>query len=438
MKITVVIAALLMAATALAAPKAPRYTPLPAALDGTMMPLDTAAFRPIQAPDSLVPFYAGYVARHGARYLSSPRKVSGLKGVIEAAEKEKVLSAFGREFSDFLAGVESSTAGRWGLLSPVGEAEQDFLGHYLITQLPTVFAIGSFVEKSSYVPRVVETMYGLNTAVLTRTPWPGRLAINASEGSRYDTLTRFFEVDKAYKEYLEKGYWRAIYGDFVTRHVPVAPARRLFGKTCPLKDDDLRVVTLSMYDVVRSLRCSGLGEATTQWMSEEEYRACWEAMNLEKYLCRSWTSASDEPARAAIPLMAEVIRGADEAVSVALRRLRGEKDVPSAPSCNMIFGHAETLLPLLSLMNVGGGFTLCDDYDRLPEQWRDNELTPMGANLLMVLYTSKSGNVFAQLVLNGRTVEPLRDGRRIVPYALLRNYWLSRAKALVPAASGKP
>ena len=86
MRLKLVILALsLLATTALqAAITLPWDTPkpdtLPAYLDGSMMPYDFSACDPVpQWPDSLRPVFVAYVARHGARYLSGPKKVDELE-----------------------------------------------------------------------------------------------------------------------------------------------------------------------------------------------------------------------------------------------------------------------------------------------------------------------------------------------------------------------
>ena len=55
---------------------APRYYELPAILDGSMSLYDFSAVEPSALPDSLVPVYIDYVARHGARFLTSENKVT--------------------------------------------------------------------------------------------------------------------------------------------------------------------------------------------------------------------------------------------------------------------------------------------------------------------------------------------------------------------------
>lgn len=410
---------------ALAAPKAPAYTPLPLKYDGSMMPLDTAVYGRVSVPDSLQPFFIDYLSRHGARYMSSRAKTRDLEALMASAEKSGTISAQGREFNALLKEVVAASEGNWGLLSKTGKAEQQFMARWLLSQFPGVMGSGGIVCQSSYVPRVVQTMYGLTETLVTTSTTEPQLRISTAEGLQFSPLMRYFTTDSLYAAYLDKGPWRAVWNDWASRNLPTEPARRLYGKECSLTRTQLQAVSFMMYGVLQSLRSSDLGVATTQWMTGEEYRACWEAENLDKYLKRTWTSVSDEPVRAAVPLLRAMVGSADQAIMELARGVADEQRTHAV----MRFGHAETLMPVLALMGVPGCFATVDDPDQVSEYWHSYDVVPMGANFLTVLLRSRTGRVYAMTCLNGRWVDPLRDGRRIVPYIDLRAYWLSRASA---------
>lgn len=341
------------------------------------------------------------------------------------AEKSGAISPHGREFATMLKEVVNASEGNWGLLSKTGKDEQRFMAQWLLRQFPDVMGRGGIICQSSYVPRVVQTMYTLTETLVTTSRTERALRISTGEGTQFSPLMRFFTTDTVYAAYLRDGAWKDVWNDWVARHLPTEPARRLYGKDCPLSRAQLQAATYQMYGVLQSLRSSDLGVATTQWMSEDEYRACWEAENLDKYLKRTWTSVSDLPVRAAIPLLRAMVSSADQAVSEISR------NIPETERTNAVmrFGHAETLMPVLALMGVPGCFATVDDPDLLPEYWRSYDVVPMGANYFTLLLRSRTGRIYAMCFLNGHPVDPLRDGRRIVPYRDLRDYWLSRAMA---------
>ncbi|MDE6447854.1 MAG: hypothetical protein K2L35_06000, partial [Muribaculaceae bacterium] len=221
-----------------------------------------------------------------------------------------------------------------------------------------------------------------------------------------------------------------IYDRYVATHIPTAPALRLVGEHSGLSDKDLRKLTYDMYKVLQGMRAASLPAPTTEWMSEDEYRACWEVTNLEKYF-QYWISPlSDLPARGASDLLRHIFSN-----SVAL----ASGTLP--PGLTGVFGHAETLIPFFSLLGItnppaGNTMPLANatestDYASLSDRWSDVRLTPLGANLAIIYFRSSTGRLYAGMRLNGRNISPVADqAQLIVPLATLQAYWLSRLTAV--------
>jgi len=385
------------------------YVPLPPALDGSMMPYDfSECTQTPYLPDSLTPVYATYVARHGSRYLSSPRKIEKVLKALEKGRNSGTLSATGEDFLMLMNLVNDSNAGNWGDLSPVGIHEERLLGKRMFSTLPALSHNGVRVSAiSSHVPRVVMTMYQFSNQLIRMND---RMEVRTDEGPQLDSLICCFVDDHEFAEYREQGNWKAVYDDFVRRYVPSAPARRLFTSTS-LTDHQLRELSLGMYEVLKANRAAGLPAPTTQWMSVSEYKACWRASNLQHYLRNSVTPLSTAAARATSPLLRRIIADTDSALA------------SGQPALNCYFGHAETLLPLLSLIKIPGNFNLPLDYDSLDDYWKIQNITPLGANLLLLLARGPGGKYYATLQLNGRTVKPIIGCPDIVPWTTLRDYW---------------
>lgn len=392
-----------------------RYTPLPPELDGSMMPYDFSACGPApQLPDSLRPVYVAYVARHGARYLSGPKKMEKVLKTLRKAREENALSDTGISFLDLMEQVEKANEDNWGDLSAIGVAEERELGRRMHSVLPALSGDGTAVSCiSSYVPRVVMTMYQL-TAELVRLN--DRITVATDEGHQFSPLVCCFSTDTAYAGYRKSGDWKEVYDRFVKQHVSGEPARRLFTKT-DLSDHKLRSLTLDMYEVLKGNRAASLPAPTTQWMSVEEYRACWEASNLQHYLRNTVTPLSSLAAQASTPLLLDVIDNAENALA------------DGKPAVNGYFGHAETLMPLFSLMRLPGCFALPLDYDNLDKEWQVQDVTPLGANLLILISRAPSGTEYATVQHNGRTVCPIKDRPETIPWRELRDYWFTLAAA---------
>lgn len=391
-----------------------RYEVLPSEYDGTMTPYDFSMVEPCpELPDSLRPFFINYIGRHGARYLSSEKKVSAVERALEKARRHGGLTRKGRDFLKLVAEVREATAGRWGALDSIGAAEQRRLASEMSAMWPEITGSGLVRARATYVPRVVMSMYEFCHRLAALNP---SLEVYTGEGHQYDALLRYFVINSAYATYLESGSWKGVYDRYLEEHAPAGPAVRLVGAAGGLDGRSLRRLSMDIYGILQSLRAAGLPAPTTEWMSVEEYRACWEVGNLRHYLQRVANRESDLPAMAARPLLHEMIAAAD---SAAAAYDHGD----SSGRANLLFGHAETVMPLFSAMGLPGcapcyencyrSLSVSSDYSDLPLLWNDTKVSPLGANLQMVLLRGESGAVYVLLRLNGRNIPP-REGMPLI------------------------
>lgn len=397
---------------------APKYTPLPPDLDGSMMPYDFKdCTTPSFLPDSLKPVMAIYVARHGARYLSGPKKTEAVMKHLVKARNEGRLSDTGEAFLSLMEQVIATNTDNWGDLSQVGINEEKLLGKHMFRQLPPLHKPDAQVAAiSSHVPRVVMTMYQFCHSLVRAND---RISTTTDEGLQFNPLVCCFIADTAYANYREKGNWRKVYDDFVASHVPEAPARRLFTSTS-LSDSKLRKLTVDMYEVLKGNRAYGLPAPTTRWMSAHEYQACWQADNLKHYLRNSITPLSDLAAKATSPLLSRMIQDADANIA-------NYREGLPYNTLNGYFGHCETLLPLLSLIGIPN---MPDhiDLQNLDRYWKIQDLTPLAANLSIILAEAPSGQIYASMQLNGHTIRPIRGNPELLPWPTLKANWQSKLK----------
>lgn len=385
-----------------------------AEFDGSMTLYDFEGVEGTAIPDSLTPIHISYIARHGARYLTSENKIKSVESVLEEARKAGTLTKAGRECMKLMEEVREKTDGRWGLLSENGKEEEARLGREMAEMYPEIFkSKGVRIEgKSSYVPRVVQTMNHFFLPIAEG--YPG-IDISQYSGKKYDNLTRFFDIDKSYIAWRKGGDWKEAYERDGYSKISVAPAERLVGKGSGMSESKLRRLTYDLYKVMQGFRAMGMEVATEKWMTESEYRACWEATNMEKYFQYSLSSLSSLPAQSAADVMFYLL---------GVQTTLSESD---ATGVDALFGHAETLLPVFALLGVPGATALPLDYTKLASEWSDAELTPLGANLEIIYSKSRSGAIYASMRLNGRNVSPINDPDRLtVSMVDLASYWLER------------
>lgn len=397
----------------------------PANLSGSMMPIDFSLMDTVPIwPDSLKPVYVARVARHGARYITSAKKLTKLKREIASASEKGSLTKEGRKFSVLLQKVEDITGSQWGRLSEVGCKEEQALAEDFYRLLPKLMKTARVNAISSYIPRVVMTMYQFNHQLTTLS---SKISISASEGRQYNYLLRCFSTDSLYSSYRDNGDWFKISARLTDSIVSPEPARRLLGAKCGLSDNELRVLTLRIYDILQSLTAFGMDAPTDEFMSESEYRACWKVDNVEHYLRNTITPLSSLAGKATSPLLARIIADADASLGQRLIGITMQnadmnlQDAPESYDANFYFGHAETLMPLLSLMRVEGCYDDSEDFATLADRWQDYNVVPLGANLDLIFLQSPSLRTYVALRHNGRFVAPM-SGRMIVGWDEYKGY----------------
>ena len=149
--------------------------------------------------------------------------------------------------------------------------------------------------------------------------------------------------------------------------------------------------------------------------------------NLEHYLRNTVTPLSSLAGKASSPLLARIIADADASldarlIDMTMKNADMNTDaVPVRYDASFYFGHAETLMPLLSLMRVPGCYADSPDFNTLYRHWRDYDVVPLGANIDIILLQSPAGCTYAALRHNSRFVAPV-PGAMIIPWPEYKAY----------------
>lgn len=389
---------------------------LPAELDGSMMPYDFSAVDSLPViPAGYEPVYVSYIARHGARYLSSPKKIEKISKALKEAEGSGNLTKEGMDFLAYISAIEKCTGDKWGLLSSVGIEEEKRLGDEMSRMLPELFRKGRIKTISTFVPRVIMTMYEFNHS-LERNHQD--LEIYTASGKQNDSLLYFFDAFKQYDAFRSQGDWHKVYDAFLEAQVSPAPAQRLFTGV-KKSGHEWRKLTMEMYGIVQGDRAAGFDASGTQWFSEEEYRQCYRASNLVHYLRNTPNPLDPWCAPATAMLIRRITDDADAAVGGGATT--GNNNILSG-----YFGHAETLLPLLAVMNIPGCYYPVSDHDNLDLKWQLQNITPLGANLAFIFLRDPEGEIYVSVRHNGRNVPAYPGAPEVIRWDELKSYWAQR------------
>lgn len=383
--------------------------------EGSLTPypaIETAA----TYPDSLVPVFINHVGRHGARYPASSANCLALERLLERADSARTITPLGRQLRELNSRVIAASTNRWGALDSVGIAEQQGIASRMFINYAEVFAEGSTVQAlSSYSPRSMMSMYAF-THQLDRLN--NRLTFRTSTGRINSALMRPFDIDRDYLEFRRTKQWEPPYTEYFDANCPTSAILRAVGAAFPFaSEEEARQAAITEYYVIAGLPAMGLPSAMSRFFTVEEANALWSCFNLRQYLQRTATTVSTVPADIASDLVLNLIETTDAFISGA-----------DTSTCAWLrFGHAETLMPLLSLLRIPGCYYLTNYYDTVAANWRDFEVVPMAANIQFVIFKARaSGNYYVRVELNEQPVALRRgDSTLIFPWGELRRFMMN-------------
>ena len=377
----------------------------PQLCQGSRMPYP-APDSTVEAPDSLVAVMINHVGRHGARYATSPRRFSEVVDVMTGAD----LTPLGEKILASVNNAVSATDGHWGDLDSLGIAEQQGIARRLCMAYPQLVIGQKVTAISSYVGRCIASMDAFTSVVRRFQSGLGELTTDS--GSQYDDLVRFFQVDSAYVRWAESKPYEPELADFTAQTSPAdALCRRIF-KTIPADLDAEKLVS-AIYYCLSSQGAMGLGDEAMSLLTPDEMNRLWAIDNLRQYFSRTASTVSTLPADIASPMLLDLVQTTDDFIAGRL-----------GTTVNLRFGHAETLMPLLSLMRLPGCYYLTHYFDTVSSRWQTWHVVPMASNLQMILFRSHAtGRYYVRLDLNERPVEI--EGMTYIPWNRLRAHLLS-------------
>jgi len=381
--------------------------------EGSLMPYPSGV-QEEQYPDTLEAVFINHVGRHGARYPSSPTNCRQLKSALVKADSLGTITQMGRELLRLTNRVMRLSNGQWGALDSLGMSEQAGIATRMAHNYPELFGADAVVEAlSSYSPRAMLSMFSfthrldrLNNGTTFRTV----------TGRVNSPLLRPFDVDTAYAEFRDNKIWEPVYMEYFDEECPTTAIMRVLGTRFPFADaDEVRRLAFAEWAVIAGCSAMSLEIDPLVYFSLEEYNALWACFNLRQYLRYSSSTVSSVPSEIAAKLVLDFIATTDEFIN-------GNR----ATTVRLRFGHAETLMPLLSLLRMRGCYYLTNYFDTVASNWRDFEIVPMSANLQLVLFRSKSsGRYYLRASLNEKVVPLLPNSDDVfVPWESARDYMM--------------
>lgn len=340
-------------------------------------------------PDGYRVAALSHYGRHGSRWLI---KTWEYDEAVETLEGAGELTPLGRETLESLRRVRSTAVGREGSLSRLGERQHRDIAERMYRRFPVLFEGDSMTVRAycSTEPRCIismaacsERLKELNPALtVLRQATPGDMSFINYKSHESKVLNN---ENSSWWDDLER--WRDSVLD---------PARLVASLVAnPAKVADPRRLMWVLHDV--AIDQQDVEPAEPQLMelfTADELYNLWTALNYKMYYLHGNNPAAGAGAgpRCAVNLLGNFIADVD---SMAAGR----------GNVNLRFGHDTALLRLMALMGIEGADAVMASPREYADGWRDFELTPMAANLQVVVLTAGEGE---PLVLLRHNEKPVR------------------------------
>ena len=380
--------------------------------EGSLTPYPTT-IEPVAVADSLTPVYLSHVGRHGSRYPASKSSTMKMRLALMHADTLGTITPLGRDLLALCNSIDAASRGRWGALDSLGMSEQRAIASRMYRNFETLFNGTTVNALSSYSPRAMMSMFSF---VHQLDRLNNNCTFITSTGRVNSPLMRPFDVDRDYLDFRNDNVWKPAYDEYFNAHCPLSAITRVLGRDYPFGDTDAaRDLAITEYYVVAGLQAMEMPAQMGKYFSAAEANALWSCFNLRQYLQRTATTVSTVPADIASQLVLDIIQKADNALAGT-----------NPAAVDLRFGHAETVMPLTSLLRLPGCYYMTNYFDTVALHWRDFDVVPMAANVQFILFKAKkSGNAYVQVRLNEKPVRLIpNDERTLLPWPLARDYMM--------------
>lgn len=368
----------------------------------------------VAVPDSMQLVMINHVGRHGARYPSSDANCIKLKKALDMADSLGTITTVGRQLARVNDMVMALSVGQWGALDSLGMAEQRGLARRMYELCPRLFSSGVVRAMSSYSPRVMMSMMCFLHELDRLNHKPDYIT---STGTVNSPLLRPFDTDTAYIHFRKGAAVNDAYRDFLEANCPTTAIERVLGDGFKYSSDlQRKELAMAEYYVVAGLPAMGRDDVAADFFTLPEYNALWACFNFRQYIQRTATVLSSVPADIASDLLMDIVTSTQSFV-----------DGRNACAVMLRFGHAETIMPLASLLRLPGCNYETDDFGSVANHWRNFDIVPMAANIRFLLMKSRTdGRYWLRVDYNEHPVTLIPgDGRTIVPWTEARAYMVS-------------
>lgn len=342
------------------------------------------------APAGYEPFYISHYGRHGSRYLISDNDYTAPAKVLRRAKEHNALTPLGIDVLGRLDSIYTEARGRGGELSPLGYRQHRDIADRMYRSFPQVFDKGADVSAASTtIMRCAHSMWAFTESLKSHAPWleipressernmyylnyhsPESGPLTSHEGPYYQTW-RKYKADRTKADRL----MTSLFSDKAYVDKWIDPQQLMW---------QLYWVAVGQQNIESTL------DLTDIFTTPELYDM-WTVFNFEFFgRNSSYAPAGGVFVKNASNLVRHIVEQADKCIA------------HGGHGATLRFGHDGNIVPLAALLGLKNCYSDITEPEKLPEEWIDYKVSPMAANLQIVFFRDKKGDVIAKLMLNER------------------------------------
>lgn len=327
------------------------------------------------APKGYKPFYVSHYGRHGSRYLISDNDYKWVYDLMDKASKANALTPLGKNVLNRLDTVIEEADLRGGDLSPLGGRQHQAIARRMVQNYPDVFkGNGKKISaRSTLVPRCIISMGNFCQSLKENYP---NLEITLESSNKYMPYL-CFSTPESNEFNGRDGWWNEVYRKFKEKQVKpnrivdsifsdkefvdryVNPSDFMWGLYWIASDAQNTENQISFYDL----------------FTPQELIDIWQCFNADFYARNSnFKGAEGKHLNNAKPLLKNFLEGAEDAIN------------GTGEAATLRFGHDGNVVPFTALLHFDNCYGESDNPDEFYKVWNDWFVSPMAANIQMILF----------------------------------------------------
>ena len=349
------------------------------------------------APKGYKPFYISHYGRHGARS-NWEGGYAGIMNLYDKAHDAGILTADGEAAREQIAEIIRLHDHMDGRLTYLGQQEHRQIAARMYNNYKEVFKNGSkkLTAISSIVPRCIISMNAATGQLLSMQP---DLDIHWDTG---ETLQKYISSDHTREM---RNEIKKILAKYYAAHTPDTKAfcAKVFTDAAKAKEvvGDIVPFMMGTYNMATGCPAFGLDDRLFRLFTDDDLYWYAQGISQNFYLgqCNS-VEFGDVRMPRAEPLVDDIVARADAAIAT------GEY------CADLRYGHDYQVLALGSLLGLEGIAERLDQNTCV--NWAGWKYTPFAANIQLIFYRNKEGDVLVYPMLNERETKII--GLRGGPY----------------------